>query len=158
MFHRKIRKETKRTFCLYGILLLFSAFLLSGLTAQAAGYSKETTIFSSVPSDAKAAPEAPFAGKMERKAAHTMILGGDANIPRVEVVNYAGEVEGKSKDSLTLDTTLSQAEDQATLERLADHIYQKSDGSKYNTVTINWHVGANPEPAAPWARTVITKK
>ena len=130
MFQQKIFKETQRAFCLYGILLLFSAFLLSGLTAQAADHAKVTTIFGPAHAgDARAAPEAPFAGKMERQAAHTMILGGDASIPRVEVVNYASEMESKSKDSLILDTTLSQAEDKATLERIADHIYHKSHGN-----------------------------
>ena len=96
-----------------------------------------TSIFSPVPTNsAKAVPEAPFAGKMERKAAHTMILG-ESSLPSVEVVNYASEREKKAKDSLTFDTVLSKAEDKATLERIADHIYRMCNGHEYKTITIN---------------------
>ena len=34
MFQRKTLKETQRTLCLYGIFLLFSAFLLSSLPLE----------------------------------------------------------------------------------------------------------------------------
>ena len=150
----------KRTFRFYGLFFLFSALIFSGLTLQAsaADYTKQTTIFGSAPAtDAKADPVAPFTGGKERKAAHTMVTGEYPDVPYVDVVNFAGSVEEKDSNSLTLDCTLSKAENQPTLDRIADRIYEKSNGAKYDTVTINWHIGANPEKTSPWARTVMTR-
>ena len=150
----------KRTYRFYSLLFLFSLLIFSGLTLQAsaADYTKQTTIFgSATASDAKAEPVVPFAGGNERKAAHTMLTGEYPDVPYVDVINFAGSVEEKDSDSLTLDCTLSKAEDQATLDRIADRIYEKSNGAKYDTVTINWHIGTNPEKASPWAKTVMTK-
>lgn len=101
----------------------------------------------------------PFSTKMETRPAGTAVVGehavGDQMYP--DVVNYASTIEKRTPQELVLHTTISKAEDDAVLSRLANKIYKENHGEKYQNVTIYWHVGQNPEPLAPWARTDIAK-
>lgn len=66
-------------------------------------------------------------------------------------------VESYGAPGHVLDATLNRPVERATLDTIAYSIYREAHGSQYGTVSINWHLGANPEPGAPWARTVITR-
>lgn len=80
--------------------------------------------------------------------------------PRVvNTVSWAWDnaIENYGAPGRVLDATVNKPVGRATLDTIADSIYREAHGSRYGTVSINWHVGSNPEPGAPWARTVITK-
>lgn len=117
----------------------------------------ETEHVRAVPPAERMGPTPPFSSNLERKAARTVILDENPAAGYVDVVNYAGSVKYRTNDMVEVDVVLSKAEDDATLDRLANKIYRENDGAKYQNVIINWYVGSNPQPATPWARTSLTR-
>lgn len=83
----------------------------------------------------------------------------DAEPRAVNTVSWDWDkaVESYGAPGYVLDATVSRPVDRATLDTIADSIYREAHGSRAGTVSINWHVGANPEPGAPWARTIISR-
>lgn len=154
-------------FCAAGILAL-------GLLgpSHAAAAEKETIIFEreggevenlvakpASTAEGEIKPVTPFHGRHETRPAGTAVLGTEIvdNKPELNVVNYASSVERKTRNELVLNTTISRVENDDALLRLADKIYNENGGSRYDIVTIFWHVGETSEPKAPWARTDIAK-
>ncbi|CAK7065686.1 MAG: hypothetical protein DELT_01643 [Desulfovibrio sp.] len=144
------------------VVLAFS--LISAATAQKdyrtivveeKSTSSETTVSNRAPSaDEGLAPSsAPFSSNRETLPAGSAIVGTMNAGP--DVVNYASSVAKKSADELVLNTTINKMEDDVTLSRLANKVYMENGGNSYDNVTIFWHVGENPEPAAPFARTDV---
>lgn len=144
---------------------LFSAIIVLHLMlfavviqAQAAeGVMKDTTVAPGAVSD-PVQPTAPYSNPREHKPAHTVMTGENPAAPSVDVINYASSVVEKSGNNLlVLQCVLSKPEDRATLDRLADKIYSDNKGYNYDTVSIRWHVGSNPQQAGLWATTNMTK-
>lgn len=128
---------------------------------QEKGIASETVVAPKAPTTAgglaKAVP--PFTGKRELLPAGTAVVGTEIIRGELvpEVISYASAVTKKTPEELVLSTTISGMTDDATLSRLAGKVYMENGGPKYNNVTIFWHLGENPEPSKPWARTDIAK-
>lgn len=101
----------------------------------------------------------PFSGSRERRPAGTAVIGGQTADGKsyVDMVNYASTVAKRTPNELVLNTTISTMEDDETLSRLARKVYMENNGPSYQNVIIFWHIGQNPEPLAPWARTDISR-
>lgn len=167
MFINKTWKSPKRALYMLGAGILFQALLITAFApVPASAYDNQPgqgvvkdTVKGINPSQAtqRIEPTPPFTGGREQKAANTVILDENSSAPSIDVLNYAVSVSDRNSNNLILDCTLSKPEDRATIDRLADRIYRENNGGNYDNVTINWRVGTNPEMAAPWARTTMTR-
>lgn len=144
-----------------GAALAAAVFLLQASLCQTSVNAQppvtETEHVKAAPMGERMGPTAPFSNSLERKAARTVLLDENPAAGYVDVVNYAGSVKYRTNDMVEVDVILSKAEDDATLDRLANKIYRENDGAKYQNVIINWFVGSNPQPATPWARTSLNR-
>ena len=132
------------------ILFCFSAFAAE---VESFGHVKgvvENTEVGAVPSQSGPRETlTPAVAPNERKA---------ANILAHEDISYVVKEKSRNPGStLVLDCTVSTVTNEAVLSRLAEKVYNEYDGKKYDIVTIFWHVGMNPQPAAAWGRTDISK-
>ena len=110
------------------------------------------------PAEGQVTPERPFTDRQMRPAGSAVVNESVMNgEPSLDVVNYASTVSKRTADELVLNTVISKMEDDATLSRLANKVYRENNGQAYDNVTIFWHIGDNPQPSAPWARTDIGK-
>ena len=132
------------------------------IVVEGRGVEKVTRV-GDIPSQAgeKAPAVAPFTTSREMKPAGSAMIGdkySTSDQPNIDVVNYAVSVANREPGkNLVLNCTISQPEDEMTLSRLANRIYHENNGRSYDNVTIFWHIGSNPEPAQPWARTDVDK-
>lgn len=166
---KELVMKVSRTWALFGATLAVAVVCLVPRAADAQPNEtttivvKEKAIVSDtyVPDQAPstvdgAAPAVPpFRGNREVYPAGTAVTGETA--VGLDVVNYASSVAKRTDNELVLNTTISKLEDDDTLSRLANRVYMENGGPNYQNVTIFWHVGQNPEPRAPWARTDITR-
>ena len=151
---------SRRCVYLFGALFILQLMVFSApLPAQSAqGVVKDTVVAPGMTSD-PVEPTAPYANpRREHAPARTVMVGEDAAAPSVDVVNYASSIVERSGNKLlVLQCVLSKAEDKTTLDRLADKVYSENKGYDYDTVSIRWHVGSNPQSADLWGTTNMTK-
>ena len=152
--HRKINISVLFAALLFACVLGFTSVAGAATEIKAAGEVKGAVLdteVGSVPSQSgqRAEPVAPFSTSTEAKPAKMM---------KYEDINYVAMVADREPgEMLVLNCTVSKATDETVLTRLAEKLYQDYNGRNYDDVTIYWHVGMNPEPAQPWARTDINK-
>ena len=132
------------------ILFCFSAFAAEVESVGEVRGVMENTEVGAVPSQSgpRETPT-PAVAPNEHKAANILVH---------EDISYVVKEKSRNPGSnLVLDCTVSKVTNDAVLSRLAEKVYKKYDGKKYDTVTIFWHVGMNPQPATAWGRTDISK-